>query len=324
MSYTSDVRGELARLPYADACCARSELTAALLASGGIAWRGRNRYAVTLTAADAPTVRRFFGMLKQFWNVVGQIRTIASDTLNGQIRYQLAVPESEALGLLEALNLLDAAQPFGIRQLPAGDTVSFACCRKAFARAAFLMCGAMNPPEKKSHFEIAAPNEALADFIAEQFIYFGINVKTTCRKSKYVVYLKRAESISDALTLLGASAAVLTFENTRVKKEVSNQVNRRLNCDNSNINRVMKAAEAQLRDIRYIDDELGLEKLPKPLRDMAEIRAANPGAALGELGELLDPPIGKSGVNARLRKLADIADKLRSGEEINLEIHKRG
>ena len=318
MSYTSDVRGELARLPFADACCARSELNAALLCSGGIAWRGRNRYGVTLTTADAPTVRRYFAMVKQFYGVVGQIRTIASDTLNGQMRYQLALPESDGAKLLEALDLLDPAQPFGIRPLPSSETLRFACCKKSFARAAFLMCGAINPPEKKSHFEIAAPGEALAQCVAEQFHYFDIDVRVSPRKLKSVVYLKRAESIADALTLLGASAAVLTFENTRIKKEVSNQVNRRLNCDNSNINRVMQAAETQLADIRYIDSELGLDKLPKPLRDMAEARMNAPGPALGELGELLDPPIGKSGVNARLRKLADIANKLRCGEEVRL------
>lgn len=316
MSFASDVRGELGRLPVTDECCARSELTSALLCSGGIAWRGRNRYAVTITAAEASTVRRFFALLKQFLGIVGQIRTITGDALNNQTHYQLAVAGDEALKLLEALNLLDADALFGLRPVPPGETVRFACCKKAFLRAAFLMCGAVSNPEKGYHIELAAPTEALATFIARQAAAFDIALRQTRRKSKAVLYLKRAEDISDLLSLMGAVNAMMAFENIRVKKEVSNRVNRQLNCDSSNINRVMNAAEAQIRDIRYIDSELGLDKLPEGLRQMAFTRANNPETPLAELGDLMDPPLGKSGVSARLRKLSSIADKLRSGEEI--------
>ena len=131
MSFASDVRGELARVPVSDACCARSELTSALLCAGGIAWRGRGRYAVTITAAEASTVRRYFGLLKQFMGIVGQIRTLTGDALNNQVRYQLAVPEEEAPGLLNDLNLLEEGALFGLRPVPPEETVRFSCCRKA-------------------------------------------------------------------------------------------------------------------------------------------------------------------------------------------------
>ena len=263
-------------------------------------------------------MRRFFGLLKQHWGIVGQIRTLSGDALNGLVHYQLAVPPEDALRLLEELKLLDANALFGVRPVPEEALVRFACCKKAFVRAAFLMCGAVSDPEKGYHIEIAAPTQALADFIAAQLTYFDINVKIVCRKARYVAYLKRAEAISDMLSLLGAGGSMMAFENIRVKKEVSNRVNRQMNCDNSNINRAMNAAETQIRDIRTIDRELGLDKLPKPLREMAYVRANNPETSLAELGDLLVPPIGKSGVNARLRRLADIADKLRSGGEIEL------
>ena len=318
MSFASDVRGELARVPVSDVCCARSELTSALLCSGGIAWRGRGRYAVTITASEGATVRRYFGLLKQYMGIVGQIRTITGDALNNQVRYQLAAPEDEAPGLLQSLNLLEEGALFGLRQVPAGVPVRFSGCRKAFLRAAFLVCGAVSHPEKAYHIEIAAPTEALAAFIAEQAAAFDINLRSARRKNKCVLYLKRAEDISDLLSLLGAANAMMAFENIRVKKEVSNRVNRQLNCDSSNINRVMNAAEALIRDIRYIDSELGLDKLPPGLRQMAFVRANNPETPLGELGDLMDPPLGKSGVSARLRKLSGIADKLRSGEEVKL------
>ena len=318
MSFASDVRGELARVPSTDACCARSELTSALLCSGGIAWRGRGRYAVTITASEAATVRRYFGMLKQFWGIVGQIRTLSGDALNNQTRYQLAVPEEKTPELLRSLELLDDGALFGLRSVPAEETVRFSCCKKSFVRAAFMMCGAISHPEKGYHIEIAAPTEALARFIIEQLEAFDIAPRLSERKTRYVVYLKRAEDISDLLSLLGASRAMMAFENIRVKKEVSNRVNRQLNCDSSNINRVMNAAEAQIRDIRYIDEELGLDKLPKPLREMAFTRANNPEMPLAELGELMDPPLGKSGVNARLRRISAIAEKLRCGDEVKL------
>ncbi len=318
MSFASDVRGELARQGVTDACCARSELTAALLCGGGIAWRGRGRYALSITAGEAATVRRYFAMLKLFYGIISQIRTLSGDALNNQTRYQLAVADGDAANLLDALGLLDEGSLFGVRPVPPEETVRFACCKKSFVRAAFLMCGAVSHPDKAYHLEIAAPTESLADFIAAQLAYYEIRAKRTNRKSKHVVYLKQAEAISDALSLLGASSSMLAFENVRVKKEVSNRVNRQMNCDSSNINRAVTAAEALIRDIHYIDGELGLEKLPVPLREMAYARANNPEMPLAELGEQLDPPLGKSGVSARLRKLTAIADALRSGDEIKL------
>ena len=318
MSFASDVRGELARTPMEDACCARSELTGALLCANAITWRGRKRYAVTLTASEASTVRRYFAMLKRFYGIIGQIRALSGDTLNNQTRYQLVIPEEEAYGLLQALELLEEGALFDLRTLPVDETVRYSCCKKAFVRAAFTLCGAISHPDRNYHIEIAAPNEALAGFVVQQLNAFEIEARVSLRKSKYVVYLKRAEDISDMLSLLGAAKAMMAFENVRVKKEVSNRVNRQLNCDNSNINRSMNAAEAQIRDIRYIDEELGLDKLPRTLRDMAYTRANNPEMPLAELGELMDPPLGKSGVNARLRRISAIAEKLRCGDEVRL------
>ena len=323
MSFSTDVRGELARVKTDDICCARSELSAALLASGGIAWRGRRRYALSITASDAATVRRYFGMLKKHWGVTGQIRALSGDKLNGLTRYQLAIPGEESLRLLEEFRLLDEAALFGVSQEPEDGITRYACCKKAFVRAAFLMCGEVSNPEKAYHIEIAAPTEAFARRVAACLEYFEIGSAVTTRKSKFVVYIKRAEGISDMLSLLGAGAAVLALENIRVRKQVSNTVNRQMNFDQSNINRTVDAARAIIEDIRFIDAELGLEKLPKSLREMAYARANNPETPLAELGDLMEPPIGKSGVNARLRRLTDIAVKLRSGEEITFGRQKK-
>jgi DNA-binding protein WhiA len=181
------------------------------------------------------------------------------------------------------------------------------------------MCGAVSNPDKEYHIEIAAPTEEFAQFVIGMMNYFEISAKMTCRKAKYVVYLKRAEEISSVLTLLGASNSVMHLENVRILKDVSNQVNRQMNCDTFNINRTMNAAESQIQDILYLDEEIGLDKLPLTLREVAEVRINHPETSLSGLGELLNPPIGKSGVNGRLRKLSELARKLRAGEDTGLE-----
>jgi len=318
MSFASNARGELARDVCTQHCCARSELAAALISSGGISFRGLGRYALSLTAAEGAVVRRYFGLLKQYWGVTAQIRTLFTESLNGQTRYQLIIPDEDAARLLDDVMLLDEAALFGVRQLPPEDLVRFACCKKSFLRGAFLMCGAVSDPNKEYHIEIATPTEEFAQYVIKIMNYFEIPAKMTCRKARYVVYLKKAEELSELMTLLGASASVLQLQNVRIKKDVSNKVNRQVNCDASNINRVMEAALSQIEDIRYIEKEIGLDKLPPQLQEVAEARVNNAATSLAGLGEMLTPPIGKSGVNARLKRICEIARKLRSGEDLDL------
>ena len=318
MSFASDARCELAREICRERCCARSELAAALLCSGGIAFKGLHRYALSITATDAAVVRRYFSMLKQFWSVTAEIRTLHTDALNGRVRYQLIIPETASISLLEETQLLDADALFGVRMAPRPELVSGDCCKRAFLLSAFLLCGAVNNPERDYHFEMALPNEDMADFVMEIMKYYDISIKKTCRKAKFVVYLKSAEEISTALRLIGAGTAVLKLEEARIRKEFRNTINRQMNCDNSNIERVMAASSAQIEDIQYLETEIGLEKLPKSLETVARLRLENPEASLASLGELMDPPIGKSGVNARLRRISEIARNLRSGEDTHL------
>lgn len=319
MSFASNVRGELARCDCAYICCARSELSAALISSGGISFRGLGRYSLSLTATEGAVARRYFGLLKQYWGVTAQIRTLVADALRGQKRYQLVIPDENAASLLAELELLEETALFGIRSAPGSALTEYACCKKSFLRGAFLMCGTVNDPNRDYHIEIAASTEQFAQYLIGLMNYYEIPAKMTSRKSKYVVYLKKAESLSDFLTLMGAGAARLELENVRIKKDVGNQVNRQMNCDNSNINRTMEAAQARIRDILLLEEQVGLEKLPKSLREIAEIQLSNPEMSLSGMGELMNPPIGKSGVNGRMRKLSELARRLRFGEDTELE-----
>lgn len=318
MSFAADARGEIAHIECDQICCARSELCSALLASGGIAFLGRGRYALSLAASDATIVRRYFTLIKKFFGVTGELRVSRTKQLSGMTRYQLVLPEESAMPLLEEAGLLDPDGLFGLRQQPSQDTFKYSCCRIAYLRAAFLFCGTIINPERSYHLEFSAPNEQYAQSIMDALGYFEICAKKACRKAKEVVYFKGAEQVSDVLSLLGAHQSVLELENVRITKGLRNQVNRQMNCDSSNINRAMLSAEKQIEDIEYIDAELGLDKLPPTLKAVAEARLANPETTLSGIGELLMPSLGKSGVNSRLRRLTEIARKLRAGEDLDI------
>ena len=135
------------------------------------------------------------------------------------------------------------------------------------------------------------------------------------RKKSFVVYLKEASQIVDMLNIMEATNALMDMENIRILKEMRNTVNRKVNCETANLNKTVSAAVKQIEDIRYIQDRVGLKKLPEGLLEMAQVRLEYPNASLKELGDLLSVPIGKSGVNHRLRKLSEIADKLRDNKE---------
>ncbi|MCQ2437996.1 MAG: DNA-binding protein WhiA [Clostridia bacterium] len=318
MSFSSDVRNELAHDICTQSCCARAELCAAILANGSITYRGKDRYALTLTSIDGSVVRRYFGLLKQFYGITGQIRTIFTETLSGMTRYLLTVDEESATVLLDKLGLRDSSALFGIRQLPDDDTISYTCCQKSYLRGAYLMCGRISTPSREYNLEFEFSDEDFAIHLTNLIKKFEISCKYLCRKSKYVVYCKRADDIVSLLTLMGAGKAVLKLEDIRIQKSVLNQVNRMMNCEDSNINRTVEAAGSQQEDILYLDREVGLDKLPRSLREIAMLRIANPETSLSGLGALLNPPLGKSGVNARLRRISAMAEKLRCGEDIGL------
>lgn len=193
---------------------------------------------------------------------------------------------------------------------PVGRLTERSCCRRAFLRGAFLASGSISDPEKSYHFEIVCPDEAQAERLRELFASFELDAKILLRKKYYIVYLKEGAQIVDALNIMGAHVALMNLENVRILKEMRGSVNRIVNCETANINKVVGAACRQAEDIRYIQAKIGLDELPPALREMAQIRLEYPDSPLAELGKLCDPPIGKSGVNHRLRKLGEIAEKL--------------
>ena len=189
------------------------------------------------------------------------------------------------------------------------------CCKRAFIRGAFLAAGSMSNPEKSYHIEIVCMAMKKAEQLKSVINSFGLDAKVVGRKKAYVVYLKEGSQIVDLLNVMEATNALMDMENIRILKEIRNTVNRKVNCETANINKTVSAAGKQIEDIRYIQNQIGLKELPEALLEMAQVRLEYPNASLKELGDLLSTPIGKSGVNHRLRKLSEIAQRLRDDKE---------
>jgi len=185
---------------------------------------------------------------------------------------------------------------------------------RAFVRECFLYGGVISNPGKTYHVEFTLPPEK-AHELSKVLSEFGLSPKMTERKGQTVVYIKEAESIADILNIMGAHKSLLLLENTRVEKYVRNTINRKVNFETANLNKTVDAALGQIDEIKYIDETVGLCYLTKPLADVAKLRLENETHTLVEIGQLLDPPVGKSGVNHRLRKISKIAEKLKNEKE---------
>ena len=188
------------------------------------------------------------------------------------------------------------------------------CCKKAFIRGFFLAAGSVNDPNKAYHFEIVADTKEMAEVLKEVITGFSLDAKVVKRKKYYVVYLKEGSMIVDMLNIMEAYVSLMDMENVRILKDMRNDINRRVNCETANIRKTVGAAMRVISDIEYIEKTKGLKSLSPSLRQIAELRIAEPDADLALLGTMLNPPISKSGVNHRLRKISKIAEEIRDGK----------
>ena len=312
MSFSTDAKSEIMRAPCENDCCVKAELTAAFLLAGSISFKGVGRYTLCMSSENAAVARHFFTQTKRLARVTPQIQTVRSQQLGDHVRYRLELSEEDSLTLLSRLDLLDSESFLGIRREPPEETLDRDCCKTAYLRGAFLTTGWVDHPEKSYQLEFAVPDENQAALLCRLLTEADVRCKTSARKNQTVAYVKDGESVSKLLALLGAFNAFMAFENIRIVKNLHNGVNRQLNCDDSNTDKTVRAAENQMRDINYLRTHGGLEALPLPLQQIAEARLNNPDANLTELGQLLEPPIGKSGVNNRLRRLSVLANRKRA------------
>ncbi len=312
MSFSSDAKEELSRIGEQERHCMVAELSAIISLCGKVTWEGAD-CSIILHTENVAVARRFYSLIRNIFNYQPVVSATRHNYLKKNRYYMISVRDrTMVLKILKTLALLDNLGRFQEdRSFRDNPVIQRTCCQRAYLRGAFLSAGSVTDPEKNYHFEIACQRADLADQIRDLFDNFGLDAKVILRKRYYVVYLKEGTMISDTLNIIGAHISLMKFENVRILKDVRNSVNRRVNCEAANINKTVSAARRQIEDIEYIKNTVGLDQLPLNLRDVAYARLEDPEAALKELGEMLQKPLGKSGVNHRLRKLSSIAQNIR-------------
>ena len=309
MSFSSEVKDELAKQMSKSRHCRIAEL-AAIVSFDGRLEQKNGKKILEITTENATLARKCFTLIKKTFNIGTDIEVRNGNGVSHNHIYVISTDrEDEIEKILAALKMTDGIGKNG--ELVNRLLIQNVCCKRAFIRGAFLSAGSMSDPEKSYHFEIVCPSEEKATQLRDVINDFDFDAIIVARKKNYVVYIKEGAQIVDILNVMEAHVALMNLENVRIIKEMRNSVNRQVNCETANINKTVNAAVRQIEDIQYIEERVGLDSLPENLREIAEIRLKYPDAALKELGAYLQPPVGKSGVNHRLRKIADIAGKLR-------------
>lgn len=328
MSFSAEVKEELFRQIPEARHCQLAEISAILGMCGHGYKEANGQYSVYMQTENAYVARKCFTLLQKTFNIEARLLVRQNQKENS---YQISVQEMPAAEkILQALGMVpeekeqnrwsDTTQQAGGAKpvsLIHSALLQKRCCRRAFLRGVFLASGSISDPNKFYHFEIVCPDEEKAEQIRQVIGCFDIDARIVGRKNHYVVYVKEGAQIVELLGIMGANISVLNLENVRILKEMRGSVNRKVNCETANINKTVNAAVKQTEDIRFIQERMGFSALPEGLAEIAKLRLEYPEATLAELGAMLTPAVGKSGVNHRLRKLKVIADELKSNKEEN-------
>ena len=280
----------------------------ALIRMNGSLGLSNHRFILNVQTENPATARRIYSLLKQFYDVESELLVRRKMKLKKNNLYIVRLNKGSDY-VLKDLDILDG---FQLKETVPLDFLDDDAKVRSYLRGAFLATGSVNNPETSSyHLEIYSLYEDHNQTICEMMNRYGLNARTAKRRSGYITYLKEAEKIADFLSLIGATSSMLKFEDIRIMRDMRNSVNRIVNCENANFNKVADAANRQIESIKYLDKKIGLNNLPVKLQEIAIARMAHPEVSLKELGELVPGgPISKSGVNHRLRKIMEQAEKM--------------
>ncbi|MFD2444672.1 DNA-binding protein WhiA [Bacillus sp. CGMCC 1.16607] len=314
MSFASETKKELTNLELKE-CCGKSELSALIRMNGSLSFSNR-KLIVDVQTENAAIARRIYTLIKRNYQVRVELLVRKKMKLKKNNVYIVRLAE-QAKEILEDLKIL--GEGFTFTHDIAEELVRKKCCRRSYLRGAFLAGGSVNNPETSSyHLEVFSLYKEHNDSLCELMNTFDLNSKTLERKKGFITYLKEAEKITEFLNIIGAHNALMHFEDIRIVRDMRNSVNRLVNCETANLNKTIGASIRQVENIRFIEKTAGLHILPEKLREIAELRVQYQDITLKELGEMVSGgSISKSGINHRLRKIDEIADKLRTGETIS-------
>lgn len=314
MSFSAKVKREICRYVEMSSEEALAELSAIMKVSGTLAFSGTG-LSFKMTTENPASARLVFTLLKEHFNIHSKLMVKKSNSLKKNNIYMVVITEEMGVrDLLDKTGILKDID--GIMSL--NYRIDKEICnnekeKKAYIRGTFIGGGSISNPEKTYHLEFVTHSEEYANDLRDLINTFSLNSKVIQRKNSFIVYIKEGEQIVDLLNIIGAHTSLLEVENIRIMKEMRNNVNRLVNCETANLSKTVNAAVRQVESIKLIQEKIGLKRLPENLREVAELRLNYPDESLKELGEMLDPPVGKSGINHRLRKIEKIAEELRTG-----------
>ncbi|MDL4839291.1 DNA-binding protein WhiA [Aquibacillus rhizosphaerae] len=313
MSFASEIKKELTQIKNEN-CCAQSELAALIRMNGAISL-SRQEYVLDVQTENAAIARRIYTLIKSLYSFPVELLVRKKMKLKKNNVYIVRMSEGVRT-ILADLEILH--EPFTLVREISSKFLDKPCCRRAYLRGAFLAGGSVNNPETSSyHLEIfnfyQEHNESLCDLMNK----LTLHARILERKKGFITYIKEAEKITEFFNHIGAHKALLKFEDVRIIRDMRNSVNRLVNCETANLNKTIGAAFRQVENIRFIDRTVGLQALPEKLQEIASLRVQHQDVSLKELGELVSTgKISKSGINHRLRKIDEFAEKLKSGEAI--------
>jgi cell division protein WhiA len=313
MSFASETKKELTNIEVKD-CCANAELSALIRMNGSLSFSNQ-MLVVNIQTENAAIARRIYTLIKKGYDTPVELLVRKKMRLKKNNVYIVRIKE-DTKKILEELKIL--GENFTFIHNISEDLIKKKCCKRSYLRGAFLAGGSVNNPETSSyHLEIFSLYSEHNDALSELMNSFGLNSKTLERKKGFITYLKEAEKITEFLNIIGAHNALLRFEDVRIVRDMRNSVNRLVNCETANLNKTIGAALRQVENIKFIERHVGLQILPDKLREIAELRVNYQDVTLKELGEMVSGgTISKSGINHRLRKIDQLAEKLRAGEKI--------
>ena len=305
MSFSVEVKNELARVTGDNECCHVAELASLMRMGGTMLIGGNKSIGVNFTTENPAVARKVLTLIKKGFHLRTEVVVSRGRRLKKTNSYAVRVAPSQAvaqllvrLGIMQG-DSLNISQDTGV--------LKKSCCRRSYLRGAFLGGGSVNKPAGDYHLELVTGNQDFAKTLVRVMRAFRLSARMTDRKNDYIVYLKDGDTIISFLNVIGAHQALMDFESVRVIKDMRNQVNRLVNCETANLQKTVNAALRQVESIQFIARTTGLHNLPAALREAAEVRLSHPEATLSELVEALDGRISKSGLNHRLRKLEQLA-----------------
>lgn len=316
MSFSLKVKEELAAATGNARHCQIAELAAIICMCGQVLHK-KNGFIIKISTENIFVARKYQMLVKKTFGIEAETNVRYNTHTRKNRIYNLYICDtSVSLKVLQAVRLLNK-QNEPDENMTLTDTIGITnmCCKRSYLRGAFLCSGSISDPEKFYHLEIVCSDEKKACQIRDTILSFDLDARIVKRRKYYVVYLKEGSQIVDMLNIMGAYVSLMNLENVRIVKEVRNTVNRQVNCETANLGKTISAAVKQTEDITYIKETIGLDSLSEGLSEIAMLRLEHPDMPLKELGQLLTPTVGKSGVNHRLRKIGIIADELRQDRE---------